>query len=105
LISALALYDLTDEIPRKHWIAIAHGTSVKRNKTIKILRLRNLSLGKTQFNLNGVKIPVFDRERTIIDAFRILGLEIDIKALKAALSQPPSKKIDLNLPLLKEKDS
>ncbi len=95
LISALSLYNLTDEIPRKHWIAIAHSTSIKRHKSIKILRFRDMDLGKTKINLNGINIPIFNRERTIIDAFRILSLEIAIKALKAALSLPKTQKIDL----------
>ena len=95
LISALVLYNLTDEIPRKHWIAIAHSTSIKRNKSIKILRFRDMNLGKTKIKLNGIDIPIFDRERTIIDAFRLLSLEIAIKALKTSLSLPKNQKIDL----------
>ena len=95
LISALALYNLTDEIPRKHWIAIAHKTSVKRYKEIKILRFREIDLGKATINLHGIEIPIFDRERSIIDAFRLLSLESAIKALKMALSLPQNQKIDL----------
>lgn len=95
LVSALALYNLTDEIPRQHWIAIAHNTSAKKSKEIKILRFRNMSLGKTKINLNGIEISIFDRERTIIDAFRLLSLEIAIKALKIAISLHKDQKIDL----------
>ncbi len=29
LISALAVYDLTEDIPRQHWIGIRHGTSAR----------------------------------------------------------------------------
>lgn len=42
LISALAVYDLTEEIPRQHWIGIRHGTSVRSNRQMKIVRFRNL---------------------------------------------------------------
>jgi hypothetical protein len=37
--------------------------------------------------LEGVLVPIFDRERKIIDAFRLLSPETAIKALKMALTQ------------------
>ncbi len=95
LISALAIYDLTEEIPRQHWIAVRHGTSVKRDRKLKITRYRNMDLGKTEIELERTKIPIFDRERTIIDAFRLLSLEIAIKALKASISKGGKNRIDL----------
>jgi predicted transcriptional regulator of viral defense system len=85
LISALAVYELTEEMPRLHWIAIRHDTSVKSRRGVKILRYRDMDLGKTDITLEGMKIPIFDRERTIIDAFRLLSRETAIKALKAAV--------------------
>lgn len=95
LISALAIYDLTEEIPRQHWIGIRHGTSVRRSRQIKISRFRNLELGKTEIELEGVSIPIFDRERTIVDAFRLLSREIAIKALKTALVKRGKNRLDL----------
>lgn len=95
LISALAIYDLTEEIPRQHWIAISHGTSSKAKDQVKIVRFRNMRLGKTQIELDGVVVPIFDRERTIVDAFRLLSRETAIKALKMALSLPKGKKINV----------
>jgi predicted transcriptional regulator of viral defense system len=95
LISALAVYDLTEEIPRQHWIAIWHGTSVRTKRMIKILRYRDMELGRTEIELEGVKISIFDRERTIIDAFRLLSRETAIKALRAALARGGKNRIDL----------
>lgn len=95
LISALAIYDLTEEIPRQHWIAIPHGTSVKRSKIVKIVRYRHMEIGKTVIELEGILIPIFDRERTIIDAFRLLSREIAIKALKKALIKSGKSRLDL----------
>jgi predicted transcriptional regulator of viral defense system len=95
LISALAIYDLTEEIPRQHWIAIRHGTSVKKVKGMKIVRSRNIQLGKTKMELEGVMIPIFDRERTIVDAFRLLSRETAIKALKGAIAKGGKNRIDL----------
>jgi len=36
LISALAIYDLTEEIPRKHWIAIPNSTTCPKREMILI---------------------------------------------------------------------
>ena len=94
LISALAIYDLTEEIPRQYWIAIRHGTSVKTTRGVKILRYRDVELGRTEIELEGTKIPIFDRERTIIDAFRLLSRETAIKALKAAIAKRGKNRID-----------
>ena len=95
LISALAVYDLTEEIPRQHWIAIKHSTSTKPSKKLKVVRYRNLQLGREKMELEGTKISIFNRERTIIDAFRLLSIETAIKALKAALQVRGKNRIDL----------
>lgn len=95
LISALSIYNLTEEIPRKHWIAIPHETSIKAHSIVKIVRYRNMQLGKTKINLEGIIVPIFDRERTIIDSFRLLSHEIAIKALKMALSKSGKNKLDI----------
>jgi predicted transcriptional regulator of viral defense system len=97
LISALAVYDLTEEIPRQHWIGIRHGTSARSSRQIKIIRFRDLDLGKIEIELEGTRIPIFDRERTIVDAFRLLSRETAIKALKSALAQRGKNRIDLIL--------
>jgi len=95
LISALALYDLTDEIPRQHWIAISNHTRHRSTHLVHVIRMRNISLGKTNIKINNVIIPIFDRERTIIDAFRFLSIETAIKALKMALEKKKKEKINL----------
>jgi predicted transcriptional regulator of viral defense system len=95
LISALALYDLTEELPRQHWIGIRHGTTARSTRQIRIVRFRNLELGKTKIEIEGVSIPIFDRERTIVDAFRLLSRETAIKALKAAIAKGGKNRLDL----------
>ena len=86
LISALAIYDLTDAIPRQHWIAVHHSTRHRANHSVRVVRMRNMKLGRTEVDLGGFKLPIFDRERTIVDAFRTLDRETAIKALKVALA-------------------
>lgn len=94
LVSALAIYELTDEIPRQHWIAIPNKTRHRANGAVKIIRLRNMELGKTFIQVNGIKLPIFDRERTIVDSFRYLSIETALKALHLALTKKGKEKIN-----------
>lgn len=96
LTSALALYELTEEIPRQHWVAISHGTSHHASPMVKIIRMRNHSLGKTTIDIDGAIVAIFDKERTILDSFRYLSKETALKALKMGLEQPREKRIDIN---------
>lgn len=96
LTSALAFYELTEEIPRQHWIAISHGTSHHASSMVKIIRMRNHTLGKTVIDIDGAVVSIFDRERTILDSFRYLSKETALKALKTGLEQPREKRIDIN---------
>ncbi len=95
LISALTLYELTDEIPRAHWIAVSHSSRAPRRSGARIVRMRNIDLGKTELALGSEKVQIFDVERTILDSFRYLGVEIGVKALKAALARSGKDKLDL----------
>ncbi len=95
LLSALAIYDLTEEIPRQHWVGIRHGASARGSKQLKIVRFRDLELGKTEIHVDGICLPILDQERTLIDSFRLLGRETALKALKIALSKRGKDRIDL----------
>ena len=55
----------------------------------------NFELGKTAIKLEGATLPIYDRERTIVDAFRYLGRETALKALKMALTKKGAEKIDI----------
>jgi predicted transcriptional regulator of viral defense system len=95
LTSALALYGLTEEIPRQHWIAIRNNTRHRAPSIIKVVRMRNLDLGKSKIKMSGLSIPIFDRERTIVDSFRYLSVETAIKALRMGLTKRGVDKINL----------
>ncbi len=95
LISALCYYSLTDQIMREYWIAIPNkDTSPKRPHT-RIVRMRNMRLGITIITIGKYEVKIFDRERTIIDAFRYLSDEIALKALQIYLKSSHQKKSDL----------
>lgn len=95
LVSALALYELTDEMPRDHWIAVFHSTTAPKREHTRIVRMRDMETGKTMYTIGRETVVIFDRERTIVDAFRYLSKEIAIKALKAAVSSRASQKLDI----------
>jgi predicted transcriptional regulator of viral defense system len=87
LISALCYYGLTDQIMREFWIAVPHASkSPKRPKT-RIIRMRNIELGQTEIMVGANHLKIFDRERTVVDAFRHLSHEIALKALQEYLKQ------------------
>lgn len=96
LISALCYYGLTDEIMREFWIAIPHATTAPARANIHIVRMRNLSFGKTVTTIGGQKIKIFDRERTVVDSFRFLDKETALKALKAYLNMSKDRKPDID---------
>lgn len=82
LISALCYYDLTDQIMREAWIAVPHKVGALKRLHVRIVRMRNLELGKTKIKMGEFKVSIFDRERCIVDAFRYLSKEIALKALQ-----------------------
>ncbi len=95
LTSALSLYQLTEEMPSQHWIAIRNETIHRAMPGTKVVRMRNLMLGKTTIKIGNITVSIFDRERTIVDAFRHLGRETALKALKIALTKKGREKIDI----------
>ena len=96
LISALAYYDLTEEFMREYWIATPNQNSKASFPNTRIVRMRNTELGRRAIRIAGMKVSIFDRERTIVDSFRLLDIEVAIKALKFYMEttkKPDFKKI------------
>ncbi|MFZ0566085.1 MAG: type IV toxin-antitoxin system AbiEi family antitoxin domain-containing protein [Chlamydiales bacterium] len=95
LISALCFYELTDQIMREYWIAIPNQQKSPKRPHTRVIRMRNMSLGQTSVKIGKFRVKIFDRERTIVDAFRYLSHEIAIKALQAYLKPTKNQKPDL----------
>lgn len=95
LISALSYYELTDQIMRECWIAVPHSNWAPKRPNTRVMRMRNITLGQTKIQIGAHTLCIFDRERTIVDAFRYLSIEVALKALKMSLMLPKSEKIDL----------
>lgn len=96
LISALCYYDLTDEIMREFWIAVPHATTSPSRENTRIIRMRNISFGQTTVKIGSRKIKIFDRERTIVDAFRYLDKETALKSLQTYLKVGKERKPDID---------
>lgn len=91
LISALCYYELTDQIMREVWIAIPHRLKVVKRTGIRVIRMRNTELGRTEIEMGEFRVRIFDRERCIVDAFRYLDKETALKALKNYLQSKDHK--------------
>ena len=98
LISALNYYELTDEIMREFWIAVDNDNSKAKFPMSRIIRMRNMDLGIQEVEMAGMKVKIFDMERTLIDSFRLLDFETAMKAMKLYLEgekgKPDFEKLD-----------
>ena len=93
-ISALDIYDLTDEIPREHWIAVPHGTALSPRPIVRLIHTRNHDIGLSSIKLGDVAVPIYEPERVLIDAFKLTDRETAIKALQEAFK---SRKKQMNI--------
>lgn len=95
LISALCYWGFTDQIMREHWIAVPNADKKPKRARCRIVRMRNMTLGQVTVQMGEYGIKIFNRERTVVDAFRFLSDEVAIKALQAYLKPTDSHKPDL----------
>lgn len=102
LLSALAFYGLTDQIPKKVWLLVPEHKHTA-HKDIRLLRRH-----KPQWKVGIVHVAggykITSVERSIVDALvfkRIIGVNIGISALKMALAQKKTT-LDKILKMAKE---
>jgi predicted transcriptional regulator of viral defense system len=95
VVSALNYYALTQEIQRKFWIAIPHSAGALKRPKTKIVRMRNLKLGRLPLKVGPYRTFIFDRERSVVDAFRYLSKESALRILKEYLKPTKEHKPDL----------
>lgn len=95
LISALYFHELTTQIP--HYVYFALPRDVKTPKIqyppIRVFHYSQESYpaGIVEHDLDGVKVRIYDREKTIADCFKFrrkVGLDVAIEAVKDYLRQP-----------------
>jgi predicted transcriptional regulator of viral defense system len=94
LTSALAFHGLTDQLPRKVWIAIGakDWTPEPSSPPLRIVRMTGalLSDGVETHTIEGVRVKVFSAAKTVADCFRhrrSVGLSVALEGLQGALRQ------------------
>lgn len=92
LVSALAFHGLTDQLPRKVWLAINKSDWARRETQpqLRIVQMadRLLRTNVETHKIDGVTINVFSVARTVADCFRhrrTIGLTVAIEGLQEAL--------------------
>ncbi len=91
LLTALAYYHVTDEIPKKTWVLVPAMKRVS-SKELKLVRSRN-----PQWDIGIKKTKdywITTLERTLIDGIiykRLIGSQVALGAIKEALSQKKVK--------------
>jgi len=94
LVSALAFHGITDQMPRRVWIAIGPKDWKPQidYPPLRVVRFADKFLrdGVETHDIEGVAVPIFGVAKTIADAFRhrrSVGIDVAVPALKEALRQ------------------
>jgi predicted transcriptional regulator of viral defense system len=89
LISALALHDLTTQIPHEVWLAVPRNSEPPRldYPPIRVFRYANqaFAAGVEKRDMDDTEIRVYSREKTLADCFKFrnkIGLDTAVEALK-----------------------
>lgn len=102
LISALYFHELTTQIP--HFVYFALPRDVKTPKIhhppIRAFHFSEApyKAGIVEYEVDGVKVKVYDREKTLADCFKFrqkVGIDVALEALRDYINQP-----NLNVSLL-----
>jgi predicted transcriptional regulator of viral defense system len=98
MLSALAFHGLTDQMPRKVWVAIGtkDWTPVPSYPPTRIVRFSDkyLRQGIEHHIISGVSVPVYSIPKTLADLFRnprLVDRSVAIEGLRAALDQRKAK--------------
>lgn len=97
--SALAYWDLTDQIPSEVHLAVPEGTHrpvIDHPPTrVHVFRAATFSLGRIEVReADGERFWITDRERSVVDAYRLRHIVGDVEghgALRRYLRQPQPK--------------
>jgi predicted transcriptional regulator of viral defense system len=94
LLSALRVHEIGTQAPFEVWIAIPQRMVAPRldQPALRVVRMSDTALtdGVERRNFDGVKVPVFNAARTVVDCFRFrnkIGLDVALEALRDGWSQ------------------
>jgi predicted transcriptional regulator of viral defense system len=95
LISALYFYELTTQIPHSIYVALPQNAGRPRlaYPPLEVFWVTNElhMVGVDEHILDGVKVKIYSREKTVADCFKFrkrIGEEIPLEALKDYINQP-----------------
>lgn len=95
LLSALAYFNLTTEIPQKVFIALPQTVKQPRIKypplDVVWLSKDGYEAGIEEHQLDGVSVPIYSRSKTVTDCFKFrnkVGRDVAIEALKEYVRLP-----------------
>ena len=95
LISALYFYEITTQIPHSVYVALPQNAGRPRMAypPLEVFWVTTSlhSVGVDEHVLDGVKVKIYNREKTIADCFKFrkrIGEEIALEALKDYINQP-----------------
>jgi predicted transcriptional regulator of viral defense system len=96
LISALYFHELTTQIPHSVYFALPRDVKTPRIQypPIRVFHLseKPYQAGIVEHELDGVKVRIYDPEKTIADCFKFrekIGLDVALEAVRDYLRQPP----------------
>jgi predicted transcriptional regulator of viral defense system len=102
LVSALAYYDATTEVPHEVQIALPRGTKAPQldHPPVRVFRFSGSALteGVLVVQLDGVDVRVYGLAKTVVDCFRFrnkLGVDVAVEALKLAMKRKDVTPADL----------
>lgn len=94
LVSALAFHDLTDQMPRRVWMAIGASDwgPVQSYPPLRMVRFTEAYLrqGIEHHAIAGVQVPIYSIPKTLADLFRnprLVDRSVAVEGLRAALQQ------------------
>lgn len=94
LLSALRVHEIGTQAPFQVWLAIPQHMVAPRldQPAIRIVRMSDAALaeGVERTTIDGIKVPVFNPARTVVDCFKFrnkIGLDVALEALRDGWSQ------------------
>ncbi len=83
-VSALNYYELTDEFERKIWLAFPRQHRIM-NQEYRIVYPRgdSYSMGIVRHKIGIREVRIYDREKSVIDAFKLLPIDAAYKVMRA----------------------
>jgi predicted transcriptional regulator of viral defense system len=95
LISALYFHELTTQIPHSIYFALPRDVKTPKiqHPPIRVFHYseKAYQAGIVEHTLDGVKVKIYDREKTIADCFKFrerIGMDVTLEAVRDYLRQP-----------------